>query len=138
MNPWEAYQQHGASEWTRIDLLLALYDGAIDRLERGRAAFEVNDAVSARVHVVRAQRIVAEIMAGLDMSYGEICENLLRLYSFVLSALAVGNIHEIDASLRVLRVLREGLLGIQAEAIQLERTGTIPPIGEVHALEATA
>ena len=34
MNPYRAYQQQSHSAWLRIDLVLALYDGLIGRIER--------------------------------------------------------------------------------------------------------
>ena len=38
MNPYLAYKNSQNPAWTRIEMLLALYDGAIERLETAVAA----------------------------------------------------------------------------------------------------
>ena len=138
MNPLTAYQQRQALGLTRIDLLLALADGAIDRLDQAAAAFARDDHAAATPLLLRSQRIVAELAAGLDFRYGELPRNLSALYSFVLRAIARGNLANVNAALRVLRPLRDGFTGIRAEAIQLERTGAIPARELVHSVVATA
>ena len=42
MTPYETYQRRMASGWTRIDMLLALYDGAILRLEQAHATLRAS------------------------------------------------------------------------------------------------
>ncbi|MBI3464983.1 MAG: flagellar protein FliS [Planctomycetes bacterium] len=130
------YREQQTIGWSRIDLLLALYDGVIDRLEQARHALARGDRTAAVPLLVRSQRIVLELVAGLDFRYRELSQNLHRLYLFVSHAIS-GNNPNIDAALRVLNTLREGLEGIRREAIQLERSGTIPPIGEAAGLRAT-
>lgn len=130
MNPYAVYQQQKASGWTRIDLLLAMYDGAIGRLERAAEALRRNDAETAQPLVDRAQLIVGELVNCLDLSYGEVPVNTLRLYEFVLHLLGQGGVDQIEAALKVLRNLREGFQGIRDQAVDLERSGQIPAFGE--------
>lgn len=137
MNPHETYQQHRAFAWTRIDMLLALYDGAIERLGQARAAAVRGDVRAATPLLVRSLRIVAELLACLDFRYGELPRNLQRLYEFVLHSISLGTTTHLDAAIRVLSTLREGLAGIRAEGVQLERSGEIPPFQEFHVLRAT-
>ena len=44
---------------------------------------------------------------------------------------------DIEPALQVLRTLRDGLHGIRSEAVQLERSGAIPAIGDTATLRAT-
>ena len=136
MNPCQVYREQQTVGWSRIDLLLALYDGAMDRLERARHALASGDRTTAAPLLVRSQRIVVELIACLDFRYREVSQNLHRLYLFVLHAIGANN-PDIDAALRVLNTLREGLQGIRCEAIQSERSGTIPTVGEAARLRAT-
>ncbi len=126
-NPHDAYRRHQDTGATRIELLLALYDGAISRLETARDALARRDPSAAAPALLRAQRIVLELLAGLDLRYGEVPRNLQRLYTFVLHSIAAGSADRIAAGLGVLGTLREGLLEIRTEAVTLERSGAIPP-----------
>ena len=137
MNPYSAYSQQQTTGWTRIDLVLALYNGAIERLTKARAELERGNTRAATSLLVKAQLIVAEMAAGVDLRYGEIPCNLLRLYAFVVERISLCKIEDIDAALRVLNTLREGMHGIREEAVQLERDGKIPPVNNVGSLQLT-
>jgi flagellin-specific chaperone FliS len=136
MNPREAYQRQMASGWTRIDLLLALYDGAIMRLEQAHDALLRGDAAEAAPHRLRAQRIVVELLSGLNLEHGDVPRNLHRLYIFASRAIGVGTPSQIDGALQVLRTLRDGLLEVRDEAVSLERCGAIPRVDAGRSLQA--
>ena len=138
MNAHDIYKQQQAVGWTRIDMLLALYDGAIERTEKARDAIARGDRSAAVAPLLRAQRIVAELFAGLDLGYGELPRDLQRLYVFVLRSITQGTPEHLGAALDVLRTLREGLAGIRSEAVELERSGAIPPADIERGLQATA
>ena len=138
MNPYLAYKNSQNPAWTRIEMLLALYDGAIERLETAAAALRQNDAAKARPLLNRAMAIVAELAAGLDFRYGEVPFNLLRLYEFAIRCIGVQSVEKVEAALRVLRELREGMLGIHDEAVQLERDGLVPPVNTLHRMQVIA
>lgn len=138
MNPLSVYEQQQNVGWTRIDMLLSLYDAVVDRLEQAVTALRNNDPEAARPHLVRAQLIVNDLAAGVDLSYGEIPLNCLRLYEFALHSLGVGTLEKVEGTLTVLRNLREGFQGIRDEAVQMERNGQIPPIDTVRTVQTTA
>lgn len=136
MNPYETYERNRASGWTRIDMLLALYDGAIARLEQAHGALARGDTREAAPLLLRTQRIVVELLGGIDLAYGEVPRNLQRLYLFVLQALAPASPTSIAGALKVLRTLRDGLQEVRSEAVELERSGTIPPVDSSRTLHA--
>jgi flagellar secretion chaperone FliS len=138
MNPYRAYQENQNPAWTRIDMVLALYDGAIGRLEAAAAALRLNDAAKAGPLLERSLAIVAELSAGLDFRHGEIPVNLLRLYEFAVHCISLRTVEKVEDALRVLCELREGMLGIRDEAVQLERDGLIPPVTMHHRVEMLA
>jgi flagellin-specific chaperone FliS len=137
MNPHDTYRQQRAFGWTRIDMLLALYDGAMQRIEQAREAMERGDTPAAQPLLLRAQRIVVELHAGLDLRHGQLPHDFQRLYGFVLHALSAGTGRHLAAALDVLRTLRDGLAGIRDETVRLERSGTIPPVDQDRLLQAT-
>ena len=97
MNPYRAYQQQTSSHPTRIDMLLALYDATISRLEGGRLALEQQDQATAKALLARAQVLVGGLAAGVDIGQGEIPLNFLRLYEFALYSIRLGTVEGIDA-----------------------------------------
>ena len=135
MNPYAAYQTQANQGWTRIDVVLALFDGAIERLEKALEALRQNDADAVLTLTQRARLIVGELAASLDLSYGELPQNLMRLYEFVLYSVGQGGSDKLEAAVKVLRNLREGFQGIREEAVQLERSGQIPPVEEMRSIQ---
>lgn len=127
MNPYRAYQQQGYAQWLRIDLLLALYDGAIAKLEAALEALKRRDRAGAAPHLARARLIVAGLVSGVDSSGGDMAVQFLRLYEFVIHSIGQGKTKDLEGALTVLKTLREGLQEIRPEAADLERNGHIPP-----------
>src|SRR6516165_6688285 len=116
MNPRVAYGQQPKSNETRIDLLLDLFDGAIDRLSKARDAVADRDIAAATPLLVRAQVLVEGIASGVRTDQGDLSHNLLRLYEFAVSAIRKGDLESIDGALKVLRTLNEGFQAIRPEA----------------------
>ncbi len=137
MNPYDAYTR-GAPSQTRIDTLLGLYDVAIDALDRALNSLRADDSVAASRHLARSRLAVTGLAAGVDMSYGIVPQNFLRLYEYVLHVLGNSTVKNLTAAQEVLQTLRDGLQEIRSEAIELERSGSISPIGQIHRLLATA
>jgi flagellar protein FliS len=137
MNPFHAYKQQELAGWTRIDLLLALFDGAIERLDKAIPLLRQRDRKNAAPLLARASLIVNGLASGLDKDLGEVPENLLRLYEFVTHAIRTQRFDHLEAATRVLRTLREGFQGIRQEALQMERSGAIPPANSSLMLGAT-
>jgi flagellar biosynthetic protein FliS len=135
MNPYRAYQQRASSAWLRIDMILALYDGLIGKLEAARAALTRKDAREVRKLLDKSRLMLGGLVSGVDPSRGELATEFLRLYEFVNHSLTVADLKHLDAALKVLRTLREGLEAIRPEAAELERSGRIPPAGAVQGVQ---
>jgi flagellar secretion chaperone FliS len=141
MNPYLAYRQTQlhALPWTRIDLLLALYDKAVERITAAEEALRAGDRPRALPLISKAQLIVLELAAGVrtdvDAATGT---DMLRLYEFAAHELAAAGIDNLRSALRVLTTLREGFRTIRDEAVTLERTGRIPAAGELAMLATEA
>ena len=139
MNPYAAaYQQQAGTGWTRIDLLLALFDGTVAVIAKALAALERGDPEAARPVLARAQILVLGLASGLTLGAGEIANNLGRLYEFVLHGLGQGSAEPVSAALKVLRTVREGFEGTRQEARDLERRGAIPPVDATSGIQAVA
>jgi flagellin-specific chaperone FliS len=136
MIPSRAYRQQQEAGWARIDLLLALYDGAIERLHRAVAALRRGDDAAAGPPLARAQLLVLQMAAGINLDVGDPSSpNLLRLAEFCVHAIASRGPDKIEAAARCLETTREGFRAIRDEAVRLERSGAIPPACDSRLLE---
>lgn len=129
MKRLDAYSQPSVP-WTRIEMLLAAFDGIISRLERARELLENKDTVKAQSLLLRSQQIVLALYEGIDLRYGKIPENMQQLYLFVLNCIGMGPKLDIEAALTVLQRIREGLVSIKDTASEMERRGELSPVIE--------
>jgi flagellar secretion chaperone FliS len=107
------YQQVQVHSRSPIELVVMLYDGAIDSLGRAGDALRRRDLPAKRDHVARALAIVGQLQSTLDMDAGgDIARDLDNLYLYL-----TGRIVEASARLdpmpleeasRLLVTLREG------------------------------
>ena len=108
----------GASPAQRV---VMLYDGALRFIEAGRTAMRARDLARQSEALVRAQKIVAELLGTLDhQAGGEIAASLAPLYRFVLDRLVQANLGDeegaLDDAVRPLQELREAWVQIAATA----------------------
>lgn len=92
------------------ELILMLYDGAIKFIKQAKMHIENRDIEKAHGAILRAQDIVAELMADLNLDY-EISHQLASLYDFINYCLVQANIKKdknlLDQCLELLVELRE-------------------------------
>lgn len=124
---------------TRIELLLALYDTAVERVAVAITALRDGDLFEARHRLTQAQLIVTELSAGVRVDIdSETSTTILRLYEYVAYQLALAKVDSCSAALKILFTLREGFQAVRDDAIGLERSGQIPTVAATHALSAIA
>lgn len=138
MNPYATYQRQTTPTWTRIDMLLALFDGGIERCEQALAAIQRQDRRTAKNLMVKARLIVLGLASGVVTDGDPVTTTFLQLYEYAQHALGQGSVEDVQGALKVLRILREGFQKIRAEAVDLERRGVIPPINSTSTLQALA
>ncbi len=126
MNRLSAYAQ-SAVQWTRIEMLLAAFDGTISRLEAAQPLVEQGEMMRAQPLLLASQRLVLALYEGIDIRYGEIPMNMQKLYLFVLGCIGVGEKLDLPAAIKVLKIIQGGLLDIRETANAMERQGQISP-----------
>lgn len=127
MNPYQKYAQtQQVAGLSRIDLLLALYDGALTRLGKAEMALTNGDVPVATPYLCKAQLIVTELAAGVRLDVDEqMGTNMLRLYEFVVHELKTPRLENVRNAKKILTTLREGFEGIREEANRLEKSGQL-------------
>lgn len=110
-NVAQEYRKNAIAGASPLQLVIMLYDGALRFIDSGKAAIG-QDLPRQNDQFQRAQRIVMELMATLDMEKGgEVATNLLALYTFALEQLVEANVEDsseaADRAAKVLSELRE-------------------------------
>jgi flagellar secretion chaperone FliS len=84
MKAMEAYQQTAIATQSKGRLIVMLYDGAVKFLKLAIKELEAENYAAKGQYINRAQDIINELNAVLDMEAGgEIAENLRKLYLFM-------------------------------------------------------
>src|ERR1700677_4834114 len=101
MNPYAAYQQSSIANFTRIDMLLALFDRSIERLEQARETLVSGNRLKAQNLLLRAQSLVMGLASGVD-PHEPIASKLLPLYTYIVKAISHVDVEKTDDSIRLL------------------------------------
>lgn len=88
MNPYNqslnTYKNQQVQTASREQLLILLYDGAIRFLNLAKQGKEQANVEQYHTNITKAQRILTEFMATLDVDLGgEVAQNLYRLYEYL-------------------------------------------------------
>lgn len=87
-----AYQNAAVTTQSKGRLIVLLYDGAIKFMKLAIKELEANNYEAKGRYIVRAQNIINELNAVLDMDAGgEVATNLRRLYCFMNNRLSEAN-----------------------------------------------
>lgn len=90
-NPYSQYQEQSILTATPEELTLMLYNGCIKFMTLAELAIEKKDMPSKNENLQKAQAIIAELEATVDMSY-DVSKNLWQLYDFCMDKLISANI----------------------------------------------
>jgi flagellar protein FliS len=89
------YQRTQVETASPTRLVIMLYEGAMRFCQLASDAMAVQDLLTQHENLIRAQRIVAELLGSLNREKGgEVAENLARLYTHMLEQLVVANLHD--------------------------------------------
>lgn len=90
-NVYQQYQNNSIMTATPAELTRMLYNGAIKFVNQGIESIEKKDLASAHTYIIKAQCIMEELRATLDVKY-EIGQQMDKLYVFIIDLLIQGNI----------------------------------------------
>ncbi|QDT53795.1 hypothetical protein Pan44_18190 [Caulifigura coniformis] len=124
----QAYRRSTQTQWTRIDLLLALYAATERTLLAGAAAVEQNDLDQASAKAVHARKQLLAILEGVEPGPDGGADNIRRLLTFCHHCVNVNTSASWNDAARIIRTLKSAFEGVQDEARQLEAAGEIPSL----------
>lgn len=127
-NGSKKYLEMRVNTASKEQLLLMLFDGATRFAEQARQKLDEKDIEPAHTLLLKAQRIMVELMSSLDRGIGDdLYNNLIGLYNFVYFRLVNANLQHdaaaIDEALTILGSLRE-TWGTAVEKLNEEKKTT--------------
>lgn len=113
VNPYlKQYQKSQLETASPEQILIMLYDAAIQFLVKARAAMEEKNIQETHDNITKCEKIILEFMNSLDMKNGgEIAQNLYNLYDYLYETLSYSNrkkdLEKLDEVSNHLKGLRE-------------------------------
>ncbi|PIE24688.1 MAG: flagellar export chaperone FliS [Planctomycetota bacterium] len=119
-DPAKVYRKNLILNATPEKLVLMMYDGALQALERAKIEIQTPGRERSNIageQLGKAISIIGELRASLDLEQGaEVAANLDRLYEFILDRIYMANIERssdtLDSAVQIMRTLKEGWDGI--------------------------
>lgn len=131
MNPHLKYRAVQSYSWTRIDMLILIYDQAVATLNEGARLLEQKRLPELPPINLKALRILLAIADGLDLEKGDLPAQILRLVVYALDQIKTQSADSWKSAASVMNTLREGFVEIQDEARKDEYEGRIPALDAV-------
>ncbi|TCK60711.1 flagellar export chaperone FliS [Seleniivibrio woodruffii] len=126
-SPYKNYIKQEVEGATKGKLVLLLYDGAIKFMRVAVKAIDEKNVQEAHNNIMKAQNIIYELMSTLNMDAGDISQNLLRLYDFMVWQLIEANKdknkEKVESVIKLMSNLREAW----REVIQKEEGAAAKP-----------
>lgn len=115
----DQYRKSAVASASPLQLVIMLYDGALRFMEAGKHAMQRRDVFAQNDNITKAERIVGELLATLDMEQGgDVAKNLFSLYTYVYNTLVEANIEDkpekVDECITIMSELRESWRELEA------------------------
>jgi flagellin-specific chaperone FliS len=128
MQPSQAYRRNAQSAWTRVEMLLAIYDALIQHLDDGIDMLNRQDLSAYPQKQLKVSQLILLLLDGVDTRSGELAEHVRDLCIHALGQISEPVTSHWEHVRELMQTLREGFQGIRAEANLLESTGEIRPL----------
>lgn len=119
-NPYQQYKQNSVNTAGPGELVLMMYDGALKCCRQACSFIEQKDIQNSNNSIIKAQKIITELMSSLDMNY-QVSNNLYSLYSYMNSRLIQANINKDVQTIKEIETMLEELKDAWKEAVRINR-----------------
>ncbi|MBI2712772.1 MAG: flagellar export chaperone FliS [Bdellovibrio sp.] len=120
------YKNMAIKSASRGQLLIMLYEGAINHLKKAAAAIDQKKYAQKGTSIGKAHDIINELSNTLDFEAGgDIARNLERLYNFMTEQLVKANLENSKEHLLTVQKLLETLLSAWKEAVAMVNQGGV-------------
>jgi flagellar secretion chaperone FliS len=119
-NPYQSYQQNSVNTASPGELTLMLYNGCLKFINHAKNAIQLKDIETKNTNILKAQKIVHELMVTLDMDI-EVSQSMMSLYDYMNRRLIEANIKNDTAILEEVEVLVTDFRDTWKQVIQMNR-----------------
>ena len=119
-NPYETYQTNSVTTAPHGELTLMLYNGCLKFIGLAKIAITENQIEDRNRNIQKAQNIIAELMATLNMEIG-LAKEMMPLYEYVNRRLLEANIHQDLELLKEAEDIITEFRDVWKEALQINR-----------------
>ena len=119
-NGYNQYKENSINTAAPEELTLMLYNGLVKFLMQGQSAVESNNIEKSNNSIIRAQAIIKEFQATLDMNY-ELSENLDLIYDYMYRRLVEANIKKDSSIIEEVLGYAKDLRDTWAKAMKLAK-----------------
>lgn len=121
------YKQMAVKTANRGQLLIMLYEAAIQNVKKATAAIDRKDLTTKGAAIGKAHDILNELTNTLDFEVGgDIARDLERLYTFMIEQLIKSNVEMSKEPLLSVQKLLETLLSAWRVAVEQVNKGNVP------------
>lgn len=90
-NPYQSYQTNAVQTASPGELTLMLYNGCLKFIAQAKKAIEDKDVEARNTNLLKAQKIIQELMVTLNMEY-EVAKSMMTMYDYIYRRLVEANI----------------------------------------------
>lgn len=119
-NPYETYQTNSVTTASPGELTLMLYNGCLKFIGLAKKAIMENQIEERNKNIQKAQNIIAELMATLNMDIG-LAKEMMSLYEYANRRLLEANIHQDLDLLNEAEAIMTEFRDAWKEALQINR-----------------
>jgi flagellar secretion chaperone FliS len=119
-NPYQSYQQTSVNTASPGELTLMLYNGCLKFINLAKNAIKINDIQTKNTNILKAQKIVQELMVTLNMDL-EVSQNMMSLYDYMNRRLIEANVKNDIAILEEVEGLVMEFRDTWKQVIQMNR-----------------
>ncbi len=137
------YQQVDTAGKSQLDLVIKIFDGALQSLATAKEAYAQEDYQTGYRDLEKVRRFVVHLYSTLDfVKGGEVADQLGKLYVFMMSEIdmieATKETAKIESCIKVLRNLRDGWTGLRPTAAPVPSVSAAEQVREDASVLATA
>ncbi|MBA2877269.1 flagellar protein FliS [Anoxybacillus kamchatkensis] len=120
MNPYQSYQTNAVQTASPGELTLMLYNGCLKFIAQAKKAIEEQDIEARNTNLLKAQKIIQELMVTLNMEY-EVAKSMMTMYDYMYRRLVEANIKSDIAILEEVEGYVKEFRDTWKQVIQLNR-----------------
>lgn len=122
----KAYKQTSVATASRGQVLIMLYEGAIQNIKKAIVCIEMKDLSGKGKYIIKTHDIINELNTSLNFELGgKVAEDLQRLYNFMTDQLLKANMESSKEKLQTVQKLMETLLeGWRVAVSKFQKNGT--------------